>query len=137
MSNVSKQIIGKIGEDVAADYLVEQGFSVVGRNIHVSHKEIDLIIENEEHLVFVEVKTRCQDPKHPSPFGRPADAVDYRKKKYIYTAAEIYLYEHPTDKMPRIDVIEVFLSPNSSSGTSPLVLKINWFQNAFGGEVNM
>ena len=134
MNDKGKQTIGRLGEDVAARYLVDHGFTIIGQNVHVSHKEIDLIAEDTENLVFVEVKTRRQDPTRLSPFGRPADAVDYKKKKFIYTAAEIYLYEHPTHKMPRIDVIEVFLSPYQSQDDHPAVLKINWFQNAFGGD---
>lgn len=136
MSSDSKLAIGRIGEEAAAEFLAKRGFVVVGRNVHVSHKEIDLIVEDDKNFVFVEVKTRRQDPRKPSPFGRPVDAVDYKKKKYIYTAAEIYLLEHPTSKMPRIDVVEVFLSPADTQETPPRVLKINWFKNAFGGEVN-
>lgn len=138
MNEHSKQTIGKIGEDIAVDYLIKRGFTIVGRNVHVSHKEIDIIAEGADHLIFAEVKTRRQDPTAPSPFGRPVDAVDDKKKKHIYTAADIYLLEHPTEKMPRIDVIEVFLSPVTvtTPNTPPRVLRINWFQNAFGGEVN-
>ena len=134
MDKASKQTIGMIGENAAASFLAKHGFTIVGRNIHVSHKEIDLIVEDKENFVFVEVKTRRQDPTRESPYGRPSDAVDYKKRKYIYTAAEIYLEEHPTDKMPRIDVIEVYLSPKPSQDANPAVLKINWFQNAFGGD---
>ena len=129
MTDISKQKIGQLGEDTAVDILVRNGFSVIGRNIHVSHKEIDVIAENDTHLVFVEVKARRQDPAHPSPYGRPAEAVDYKKRKRIATAAQIYLYEHPTDKVPRIDVIEVFVSSDGAK-----ILHTEWYQNAFGAD---
>ncbi len=128
--NHNQQDTGKFGEDVAARYLEEQGFVIVGRNVHISHKEIDLIVENEHYLVFVEVKTRHQDPHIRSPFGRPVDAVDRKKQKNIASAAQIYLYKHPTTKMPRIDVVEVFLSPYATPNNR--IQDIVWYQNAFG-----
>ena len=128
MSNTDKQVIGKMGEDAAAAFLEKNGFTVIGRNIRISHKEIDLIAENDTHLVFVEVKTRRQDPNVRSPFGRPADAVDFQKRKNVAKGAQLYLYQNPPQKMPRIDVIEVFISPNDP----PCVQSINWFKNAFG-----
>ena len=125
-----KQQTGKFGENAAARYLERQGFVIVGRNVRVFHKEIDLIAENEHYLLFVEVKTRHQDPNVRSPFGRPSDAVDYKKRKNIASAAEIYLSKHPTTKMPRIDVVEVFLSPRATQEN--MIRDIVWYQNAFG-----
>ena len=88
----------------------------------------DLIAENEHILLFVEVKTRRQDPNIRSPFGRPSDAVNLKKRKNVADAAEAYLCQHPSKKFPRIDVVEVYISPNDP----PTVLRINWFKNAFG-----
>lgn len=124
----SRRNVGLIGEDAAAEFFEAQGFSVVARNIHLSHLEIDLILENEEFLVFVEVKTRsCLYPGSSS-FGRPATAVDKRKRLNIASAAAEYLRRNPTEKQPRIDVIEVYLS----RGDCPSVLKIEHIRNAFG-----
>ena len=128
MSDSPGQNIGRLGEDAAASYLEAQGFCVIARNVHVSHKEIDLIAENDCQMIFVEVKSRRQTPHIRSPFGRPVDAVNFKKRKNVADAAQRYLYEHPTTKLPRIDVIEVFISPNDP----PSVLRINWFKNAFG-----
>lgn len=128
MSDVDKQTVGRLGEDAAAAFLQKNGFTVIHRNVHISHKEIDLIAQNEQELVFVEVKTRRQDPHARSPFGRPVDAVDSKKRKNVASAAQTYLYHHPTTRMPRIDVIEVFISPKDP----PCVVCINWYKNAFG-----
>ncbi len=133
MSDTSRQVIGRLGEDAAADLLESNGFTVTARNIHVSHKEIDLIAENQHQIIFVEVKARRQDPSIRSPFGRPVDAVDLKKRKNVADAAQQYLYEHPTQKFPRIDVVEVFISPDDP----PSVKHINWFKNAFGADGQM
>ena len=79
------------------------------RNFRTHHLEIDLICENETHLLFVEVKTRT-DTGAISRYGRPAAAVDMKKRKHLTDAAEAYLRAHPTVKKPRIDVLEVYVS---------------------------
>ena len=105
-----RQRIGRIGEDAAAKRYAEMGFSVVARNLHLSHNEIDLILQNETHLVFVEVKTRHTAPSIPSRFGRPAAAIGKEKRARMRKAAEDYLREHPTHLQPRIDVAEVYMT---------------------------
>jgi len=121
-----KAKIGRLGEDVAAEFFVSKGYSVVARNLHISHLEIDLIIEDASFLVFAEVKTRTAQYKGASRYGRPASAVNAKKRARIAAAAEDYLRQHPTDKQPRIDVVEVYVG---DAGTLPKVLHI---RNAFG-----
>ena len=63
--------IGKIGEDAACRYLKNKGYSIKGRNIHVSHYEIDILADDNGCDVVVEVKTRKN-----SDHGYPSDFVD-------------------------------------------------------------
>ena len=105
-----RQRIGRIGEDAVAERYAEMGFSVVARNLHLSHNEIDLILQSETHLVFVEVKTRHTAPNTPTRFGRPAAAINKEKRARMRKAAEDYLREHPTHLQPRIDVAEVYMT---------------------------
>ena len=105
-----RQRIGRIGEDAVAKRYAEMGFSVVARNLHLSHNEIDLILQSETHLVFVEVKTRHTAPSTPTRFGRPAAAINKEKRARMRKAAEDYLREHPTHLQPRIDVAEVYMT---------------------------
>lgn len=101
--------IGAIGEALAAEYLKNKGFSIVARNFRTRHLEMDLICENETHLLFVEVKTRT-DTGAVSKYGRPAAAVDAKKRQHLTDAAMDYLRMNPTSKKPRIDVLEVYLN---------------------------
>lgn len=126
-----RQRIGRIGEDAVTLRYAEMGFTVVARNLHVSHNEIDLIMENETHLAFVEVKTRHVTPHAPSRYGRPAAAIDKSKRARMRKAAEVYLREHPTSRQPRIDVAEVYLRKRAD-GTDE-VLEIKIYPAAYAG----
>ena len=121
--------VGRLGEDAAAAYYEKQGYTVIGRNLRFSHRELDLVLENETSLVFAEVKTRKQTYGEPSPFGRPAMAVGREKKRNTVLAAEAYLRAHPTRKQPRIDVVEVYVTYR---GSSPTVEDVVCIRNAFG-----
>jgi len=127
-----KQIYGKLGEDAAADYYISQGYTVVARNLRVARNELDLIAENETHLVFVEVKSRHQAYGEESRFGRPASAVTRDKRMRTVNAAKGYLREHPTNKWTRIDVVEVYLHRNADG--SHAVERVVPFHNAFGAK---
>lgn len=130
----ANQLTGRIGEDAATQYYEERGFTVVARNVHMSHKEIDLIVSNDEYLVFVEVKTRQAAYGGRSRYGRPADAVDTAKREHTVAAVQLYLREHPTTLQPRIDVVEVYLNRrvDCDGQAAFCVERVVQFRNAFG-----
>lgn len=130
-NKTDRQIIGRLGEDAVAARYAEMGFSVVARNLHVAHNEIDLILQSETHLVFVEVKTRHAMPGVPSRYGRPAAAIDKAKRTRMRKAAEDYLRKNPTPLQPRIDVAEVYLRKNCFGDDEIIEIKI--FPAAYAG----
>ena len=71
---MNKREIGSGYEEMAAAYLIEQGYKIVARNFSGRRGEIDIIARDGEYLVFVEVKYRRDERQ-----GSPAEAVDYRK----------------------------------------------------------
>ncbi len=73
-------------ERAAEAFLTARGFEVVERNWRSGHKEIDLIVQKGNLIVFVEVKS-AQTPK----FGHPVERVDKRKVKNLTEAAESYI----------------------------------------------
>lgn len=100
-----KKEVGKIGEDMASNYLLQNHYSILQRNFFSHHEEIDIIAYDSqaEEIVFLEVKTRFQNE-----FGSPVDAVDERKVKHLYRVAKYFLMlHHLENECIRFDVIEI------------------------------
>lgn len=102
--------LGKRGEDLALQYLLKKGYTLLERNWRYHHKEVDIIVSDTHDLVFVEVKTRSSDW-----FGAPEEAVDKRKQRYLEAAAEAYVRKRNVDTGIRFDVIAVMLKPGYHS----------------------
>lgn len=99
-----KMKLGKEGERLAANFLMQKGFEVVYRNFRFRRAEIDLIVRREDWLLFVEVKTRSS-----SAFGEPEEAVTAKKVRMMYDAAEEYIYSIDWKGHVRFDIISVKL----------------------------
>ena len=101
---MNKREISSGYEEMAAAYLIEQGYKIVARNFSGRSGEIDIIARDGEYLVFVEVKYRRDERQ-----GSPAEAVDYRKQQHIRRVAEYYLYKNRvSEAMPcRFDVVAI------------------------------
>ena len=99
---------GNTGETLAADFLQQKGFEVVVRNYRYKHSEIDLIVKQNNMLVFVEVKTRSS-----SSYGEPEAFVDSRKASKIIEGAEQYVYENNWNGNIRFDIVSVKIGANS------------------------
>lgn len=119
--------IGRLGERLAANYLKKNGYKIRETNRHQSHNEIDIIAENQEYLIFAEVKTRSVTTDLYSAYGTPASAVTKQKQHRLILAARAYLATNATQKQPRMDVVEVYLEADTQR-----LLKIHHIINAFG-----
>lgn len=84
-----KKKLGDAGEELAARYLMEKGYILLGRNVQLSHHEVDIVMRDGNSLVFVEVKTRRNDW-----FVDPIRAVDDEKLWNLLEAAKMYKREH-------------------------------------------
>lgn len=93
---------GARGEQRAAEYLAQRGYTVLARNYRSPYGEIDLICTHGGCIAFVEVKTRSS-----AKFGAPREAVTPAKQRKIILTAQQWLAEHPTALQPRFDVVEV------------------------------
>jgi putative endonuclease len=118
-SRTTKEI-GAEAEKLAHDYLVKHGLSLVESNYQIKGGEIDLIMRDEPHLVFIEVRYRKNNH-----FGSAAESVDFRKQSRLIKAATSYLMEKSsqTHQPARFDVISI-----TSSETQP---EIEWIKDAF------
>jgi putative endonuclease len=113
-----RRFLGKWGEDTAANYLIDQGLVIVGRNWRCAYGEIDLIARGNDALIFVEVKTRGSDQ-----YGNPEDSVTWKKRDHMLKSALAYLTENKIDETWRIDVISIRKLKGNKS-------EIEWFQDA-------
>ncbi|MDD4924691.1 MAG: YraN family protein [Dehalococcoidales bacterium] len=106
---LSRKEIGRLGETLVAEYLKKNGFNIIETNYRCHFGEIDIIAQEEDCIVFAEVRTKTS-----SGFGTPEESVTNTKKKHLIKTAYIYLGEK--DKMQadwRIDFIAVELDRNN------------------------
>lgn len=111
---------GNSGEDIAAEFLVNNGYSLITRNYRYGKGEIDIIASDSDIIVFIEVKFRKTDE-----FGSPLLAITKNKQNQIRKVALAYLTENNiTDTDCRFDVIGITLDKENN----PVIEHI---QNAF------
>jgi putative endonuclease len=101
---------GKIGEQKACKLLENKGYHIVKTNWRFGSLEIDIIAENDEYIVFVEVKTRSSNR-----FGEPAVFVNKTKQKQLIKAAQAYIERNKIDKEARFDIISVLTGSQTFS----------------------
>jgi putative endonuclease len=96
---------GAWGEELALRYLKRQGYTLVERNYRTRYGELDLIVRQNDTLVFVEVKLR-----RGTGFGDPLEAVTPHKQAKIRSLAEHYLlFREPAFDTVRFDVVGILL----------------------------
>ena len=129
----SAQGVGRWGEELAAGYLRQRGYTLLEQNARTPYGEIDLVAcqppceelsKGGASIVFVEVKTR-----RSSSFGWPEQAITARKRAHLLASVQSYLQVHP-DLIGawRIDVIAI---RKVLSDAPPEILH---FENAITGE---
>lgn len=94
--------LGKLGEDLAVQYLTDKGYEILERNWRNIHKEIDIIAKEGDDLVIVEVKARQTDE-----YGEPDIAVTKRKQRMLIAAANAYITRKGLDVETRFDIISI------------------------------
>ena len=100
---------GRLGERIAADFLVGQGLRVLDRNVRSPWGEVDLVAEDAETLVFVKVRARRSNR-----LGSPLESVTRAKQRKLVLTAQDYLQRTGLEHRPwRIDVIGIHLGPGN------------------------
>ncbi len=99
---MNKRQLGGTWEKKAAEYLTEKGCRIIVANYRCRLGEIDIIMQDEAAICFVEVKYRTNNQ-----YGSAIEAVDYRKQSRIRRAASYYLTTelHTQDILCRFDVL--------------------------------
>ena len=103
-----KHILGKKGETIAKGYLLEKSYTILEKNWRYLKAEVDLIVQNDDFIVFVEVKTRSS-----SNYGDPESFVSGKQQKMIINAANEYIIKNNIEREARFDIISIIISNNT------------------------
>jgi len=110
--------LGKKGEQLAVDFLLENGYKIVERNYRFDKAEVDIIARKEDVLAIVEVKTRST-----TDFGNPQDFVKPKQIQRLVKAVDEFINVKQLDVEVRFDIIAIVKENNS--------FKIEHLENAF------
>ena len=121
------KIIGKAGEDIAANYLAKNGYDVLNRNFSSRIGEIDIVACKDNTICFIEVKSR-----RSLKCGFPAESVTHSKQQHIRRTAEYFIMKEGY-KIPyfnnmafRFDVCNIIFDTEGVSMES-----MEYIENAF------
>lgn len=94
--------LGKKGEKMAMDFLIDKGYDIVAQNYRFDKAEVDIIAKLEDTLAIIEVKTRST-----LDFGNPQDFVKPKQIKNLVKAVDEYVTIHNLDVEVRFDIIAI------------------------------
>jgi putative endonuclease len=105
--------VGRVGEQIASEYLVRKGYKVIEHNFRRPWGEIDIIAEKAGVVRFVEVKTVTRqylhDVSRENNNYRPEEQVHPWKLRKIARTAEMYMNASKDPREYQIDVVGVFM----------------------------
>jgi putative endonuclease len=100
--------LGAIGEQLAIDFLLKNGYTILEKNYRYLKAEVDVIAMKNNTLIAVEVKTRSS-----SYFGNPEEFVNKKKIKLLVTAIDYYVVKRNLDVNVRFDIIAITFEKNT------------------------
>jgi putative endonuclease len=103
--STARQALGRTGEAIAAKWLRKRGWRVVAERFRSGRRDLDLIVERDGTVAFVEVKTR-----KGTLFGDPVEAVSWRKRRELIRSAMVWADRFgPPGAAYRFDVVGVIV----------------------------
>lgn len=94
--------LGKLGEEMAVEYLQKNGYTILDANWTFQKAEVDIIAQKEQILAIIEVKTRSS-----LEFGLPQDFVKPKKIQLLVKAVDNYVTTKNLDLEVRFDIIAI------------------------------
>lgn len=118
----SRRTIGQRAERIAEKYLKQYQLKTLQKNYHSRFGEIDIIMHDQDSIVFIEV--RCRNNTN---YGSGAETVTASKQQKIIKTAQVYLQQHPEYKNTpaRFDVVSICNNKSENKAD------IDWIKNAF------
>ena len=108
---------------MAEQYLRKQGLTLVERNFSGRYGEIDLIMKDQQILVFIEVRSR-----HNDQFGSALETIDARKQAKLARTAALYISKNKINTNCRFDTVDFTGEINPGN--------LRWIANAFSVETH-
>lgn len=100
---MNRQKVGELGEKLARKFLQKRGYHIRETNFRCREGEIDIVAQQEDYLVFVEVRTKSN-----LDFGTPEESITKNKKEKLVSLALSYISDHQDlPSLWRIDVVAV------------------------------
>ncbi|MDP4207616.1 MAG: YraN family protein [Bacteroidota bacterium] len=109
---------GNGAEDLAANFLEQNGYEILDRNWYSQHYEIDIIARKNGVVAIVEVKSLASNY-----FREPYESVNRNKQRMIISAANAYIRRQNINDDIRFDIISIVINKNGE--------KIEHIENAF------
>ena len=110
--------LGTKGEQLAVDFLTENGYDILECNYRFEKAEVDIIAKKNQTLAVIEVKTRST-----ADFGNPQDFVKPKQIQRLVKAVDEYVTSNNLNVEVRFDIIAIIKQGNS--------FKIEHLENAF------
>lgn len=100
--------LGKLGEELAVEFLQKNGYEILETNWTFQKAEIDIIAKKENTLAIIEVKTRST-----TDFGLPQDFVKPKKIQLLVKAVNEYVTSNDLDVSVRFDIVAIHKEDNA------------------------
>jgi len=113
---------GKAAEKIAGSHLKKNGIKLIDKNFYRRYGEVDLIMQDQETLVFIEVRYRKK-----LDYGGARESITPNKQKKIQTTALYYIQKKGCEFNTRFDVVAL----TGNNINNPNNISIEWIQNAF------
>ncbi|MDE7397066.1 MAG: YraN family protein [Muribaculum sp.] len=95
--------LGKLGEQIARDYLVANGYAIYSQNTRDGHYEIDIVAFKGSRVIFVEVKTRSENSTDP------LEAITPQKISRMCSSANRFIRSHNIPHEAQFDIITIIV----------------------------
>ena len=112
--------VGKLGENIAREYLKNKGYNIIEQNYRTKYAEIDLIAKKDNALVFIEVRTKTGEQ-----FGTPEDTINRDKKRKLRMNSMAYIARKKWKGLYQIDAVCIVLNPNQK------LERLNHYENIY------
>jgi putative endonuclease len=118
----TRKSLGQRGEQLALAHLRQRGYVILSTNWRCTHGELDIVAQQNDTIVFVEVRTRYTDSTDAA-----FESINPRKQEKLAALAHLYLEEHDLETAEwRIDVIAIAIPRSGKPHIEQVENALDW-----------